>query len=148
MRVNAPITAVLLSSLVLGCAQTPRSEADPAIAATSTGGAQESGDDDDDDGDDSDTGTVILDVPAAGTGIGGEQEECASFSAMANLEKRPADILWVVDNSPSMVEEAAAVRARLGDFSDQIVEAGIDVRVFLLTSFPNTALPPSIDTGV
>lgn len=147
MRINAPSPAAILSMLVLGCAQTPRTEADPVVAATSTGGEESSGEADGDGGD-SDTGTVILDVPAVGTGIGGEQEECASFSAMANLEKRPADILWVVDNSPSMVEEAAAVRARLGDFSAQIVEAGIDARVFLLTSFPNTALPPSIDTGV
>ncbi len=119
---------------------------DPVAAATDTGG------DDDDSGgredeEDGDTATVILDVPAGGTGVGSD-EECATFSEAATIEKRPADILWVVDNSPSMVDEAAAVRDRLGDFSEQIVGAGIDVRVFLLTSFPNLALPPELDTGI
>lgn len=128
--------------VLAACGTGPRTEEDPVVAAT-TGGIADDGDDDG-----GDTESVMFDVPAAETSIGGGEDECASFSAMASVTKQPADILWVVDNSPSMVEEAAAVRDRLGDFSEQIVDAGIDVRVFLLTSFPNTALPPSIDTGV
>jgi len=39
---------------------------------------------------------------------------------------RPTDFVMVVDNSGSMRDTAAAVRNNLGDFSERLVEAGID----------------------
>lgn len=66
------------------------------------------------------------------------EEECAEFSDSAIVNHLPADILWVVDNSPSMYDEAVAVQGFLNEFSEQITVAGIDIRVFLLTAFPPT----------
>jgi hypothetical protein len=85
---------------------------------------------------------------AASTGPAVDPMECASFSESAAIEKKPADIIFVVDNSPSMIEETQAVQERLNDFSAQIVEAGVDTRVMLLTSYPNPNLAPQLDTGI
>lgn len=104
---------------------------------------------------DEDTGDPVqepqmrLDLGGTDDGVGfGNDDECASFAETAKIEKRPADIIFVVDNSPSMVDEADAVQARLNEFSEQIVDAGIDIRVLLLTAYPNPAVAPSIDTGI
>jgi hypothetical protein len=78
----------------------------------------------------------------------GSQTDCASFTAGATIGKKPADIIFVVDNSPSMQQEADAVQARLNEFSQQIVDAGIDMRVLLLTAYPNPQVSPQIDTGI
>ena len=92
---------------------------------------------------------VRFDVPpsddsttAAGDGT------CASFTAMGEVVSKPADIIVVVDNSPSMVDETNAVQANLNAFSQQIIDAGIDTRVLLMTAYPNPDAAPSIDTGV
>jgi hypothetical protein len=90
-----------------------------------------------------------LDVPPSAessTGIG--DEECTSFTDTGTVTRRPADIIWVVDNSPSMIQETDAVQARLNAFSEQIVGAGIDIRVLLLTAYPDPQASPEIDTGV
>lgn len=90
-----------------------------------------------------------LDVPpsddsstAAGDGT------CASFTATGQVVSKPADIIVVVDNSPSMVDETNAVQANLNAFSQQITDAGIDTRVLLMTAYPNPDAAPEIDTGV
>jgi hypothetical protein len=93
--------------------------------------------------------TARLDVPpsddsstAAGEGA------CASFTATGKVVSKPADIIVVVDNSPSMVDETNAVQANLNAFSQQIIDAGIDTRVLLMTAYPNPDAAPEIDTGV
>ena len=88
----------------------------------------------------------LLDVPPPAEPE--EDEACAALSETATLEKSPAEILFVVDNSPSMVEESNAVQQRLNSFSQQIVDAGIDMRVFLLTSYPHPGADPWLDTGI
>ncbi len=35
------------------------------------------------------------------------------------------DVLWVIDNTPSMAEEQAALAASIGDFSDRLDQAGL-----------------------
>jgi hypothetical protein len=70
------------------------------------------------------------------------------LSETATVSKTPAEILFVVDNSPSMVEESTAVQERLNGFSEQIVDAGIDMRVFLLSSYPIPGAEPWLDTGI
>jgi len=145
MRKNAPFLLAVSIPALVACTRSPRSDFEPGDAQDSgTAGSTEAGPS----GSDSSDGAPMLDVPGSAGGVDLDPDACASFSAMATVHKRPADILWVVDNSPSMVEEAAAVRERLGSFSEQIVNAGIDVRVFLLTSFPNLALPEALNTGI
>lgn len=77
-----------------------------------------------------------LDVPEDDTGGVGGNEECAAHSEEAESELQPADIIIIVDNSGSMSQEAAEVRAHLNGFSQQIIDSGIDVRVVLISSYP------------
>lgn len=137
-----------------GCGQGPRTE---TLAIGDDTGSTGDGDGDGG-GDDgpapfdpsADDGQTKLDMGGEGSdSVGfGSEEECASFTASSTIGKKPADIIFVVDNSPSMVDEADAVQARLNDFSQQIVGAGIDMRVLLLTAYPNPSVAPSIDTGI
>lgn len=97
-----------------------------------------------------DTGPEVrLDLPPSdeSTSVAGD-EDCAAFSATGKVVQKPADIIVVVDNSPSMVDETNAVQDNLNDFSQQIVGAGIDIRVLLMTAYPDPNAAESIDTGV
>jgi hypothetical protein len=60
----------------------------------------------------------------------------ASCSAVEQQAERTvggkADIIWVLDGSPSMVNEALAVQSHLNDFAQYIVGTGIDARVVVI----------------
>jgi hypothetical protein len=71
-----------------------------------------------------------------GTPDGGDEEECASYSEAAESELQPADIIFIVDNSGSMGDEANAVQANLNNFSQQIIDSGVDAHVVLISSYP------------
>jgi hypothetical protein len=100
-------------------------------------GGEEGGSDtevEDDDG----PGTK-LDVPdgaETGSPDTSPDDECVSYSEMAENTLQPADIVFVVDNSGSMGDEAGAVQANLNSFSQQIIDSGIDVHVVLISSYP------------
>lgn len=66
---------------------------------------------------------------------------CTTFSEEAKEVYTPADIIWAVDTSGSMIDEAAAVQANINTFSQQIVASGIDVHVVMLASYPFLILP-------
>ncbi len=71
----------------------------------------------------------------AGTTDGGLSEDaaCAQASAEAELVKKPVDIIWVIDNSGSMGQEAAGVEDNINNAFAQIIEAsGIDYRVIIV----------------
>lgn len=72
-------------------------------------------------------------VPDAG--IGGF---CPVITVESEPTVVPADIIIAVDTSGSMFEEADAVQANLNTFSQQIVDAGVDARVILIASAPNS----------
>ena len=99
-------------------------------------GDTDGGDGTTDDGaaDDGSDGGVKLDV---GPDSQPEDEECAELSEQAEPVPVPADIIVVVDNSGSMSFEASEVQARLNDFSAQIIASGVDVRVVLISSYPD-----------
>jgi hypothetical protein len=83
-----------------------------------------------DDGNDGDGPGTRLDVPdGASTGMpdSGGNDECVSYSEQAESELQPADIIFVVDNSGSMGDEANAVQANLND-----------VHVVLISSYPDS----------
>ncbi len=65
-------------------------------------------------------------------GGGGSGNACAGVSQQANNTVLPADVIWTIDTSCSMVEETAAVRANMNAFSKQIANAGIDIRIVLI----------------
>jgi hypothetical protein len=80
-----------------------------------------------------------LDVDS-GSGAGGSVEVgdsgCTAYSDEAKQTYEPADIVWAVDTSGSMVEEAQAVQASINAFSQQISASGIDVHVVMLAKYP------------
>ena len=94
----------------------------------------------DTEGGDSATPDEKIDLPADdgtdGDPQGGDDEECASYSEAAESELQPADIIFVVDNSGSMGDEANAVQANLNNFSQQIIDSGVDAHVVLISSYP------------
>ena len=94
---------------------------------------------------------VSINPSAAGTssinGVGGTAgtqgvtevivtENCASTSVTATdvTVVKPADIIFAIDSSRSMNEEIEFVQTYMNEFSQQIVDSGIDIRVILLGS--------------
>jgi len=63
-------------------------------------------------------------------------ENCASTTVTATdiTVVKPADIVFAIDGSGSMNEEIMFVQQYMNDFSQQIVDSGIDIRVLLLGS--------------
>lgn len=58
---------------------------------------------------------------------------CGSVKAEASLTKKPVDIIFVVDNSGSMSEEAAAINLNINkNFADIIQKSGLDYRVIMV----------------
>jgi len=106
-----------------------------------TGGAPDTDTDADGDADtdadgdadgDTDTDTDADGDADSDTDTGTGFEECAGISETAQTELLPVDIVFLVDTSASMVQEAAAVRNNLNGFSQQIMAAGIDVRIVMI----------------
>jgi hypothetical protein len=135
-------------ALVPACAVDVRNEA-PAGGETSDASGETPGSSSTGEVETMDRPEIRLDLPPSDESTGAlNEEECTSFTDSGAVIRRPADIIWVVDNSPSMIEETDAVQARLNAFSQQIVDAGIDIRVLLLTAYPDPTASPTIDTGV
>lgn len=60
---------------------------------------------------------------------------CAEVRAEATLEKKPVDIIFVIDNSGSMTEEILSVQNNINkNFADIIGKSGLDYRVIMVTS--------------
>lgn len=98
------------------------------------------------------------DVVVAAGGAAGEPEdmvtttvvaECAEASAIATdiVSTQPADIIWAIDSSRSMVEELAFVQQRLNDFSAQIAATGIDVHVVLIADPEQICIDVPLGSG-
>lgn len=60
-------------------------------------------------------------------------EECDGFSASADNALAPVDIIWVVDSSDSMENDARTVQTNLDGFADFIAGAGIDFHVVFIS---------------
>jgi hypothetical protein len=84
-----------------------------------------------DDGDSSDGG------PGNDPDAEQDPEPCASVSEAADVAPVPVDIIFIVDNSGSMTEEAEFVRTQMNGFSAQIELSGIDYHVVLISSYPD-----------
>ena len=72
--------------------------------------------------------------------------ECAATSVEASEAIAPVDIVWVIDNSGSMSEEASLVQANINDFAATISGAGLDVHVVLITAPGFVNVPPPLGT--
>jgi hypothetical protein len=89
------------------------------------------------------SGTVLLVtnsavVPGSGA-LPNAAESCAAISQQAENQRTPADIIFAVDNSGSMIEEIGFVRDRLNAFTQSIVSQGVDARIILISAGYNPA---------
>lgn len=86
------------------------------------------------------------------TGSGGEGAsggECAGVSQQASNAVLPVDVIWTIDTSGSMAAETAAVRQNMNQFSQQIVNAGVDVRIILIAEqYKPPPFPGFPDDGI
>jgi hypothetical protein len=70
---------------------------------------------------------------------------CAGVDEEAGNKPAPIDIIWAIDTSGSMIFETAEVQANMNMFAEQIVNAGLDVHVVLISEpqgSPFEMLPP------
>lgn len=65
-----------------------------------------------------------------------EFEECVGVSEGAQNTREPADILFVIDNSKSLYDEIAMVRANMNAFSSRIMESGVDPHIVIVSCLP------------
>lgn len=72
---------------------------------------------------------------------------CAAKSFGAEPSTAPVDIVWVVDSSGSMDNEAKRVQDNLNEFSSAIGKVGIDWRVVMITSSSFVKVPPPLGTS-
>lgn len=76
-------------------------------------------------------------------------DECSGVDYVAETRNAPIDIIWVIDNSGSMDEEASEIQMRLNSFVTAIGSAGIDdyhVAVVTMSGFVSVPAPLGTDT--
>jgi len=72
---------------------------------------------------------------------------CQGIDEPVLIESLPVDIVWGVDTSLSMFDEAVAVQENINAFSQQITSAMIDVHVVMLAGYPFIPGFPSVCVG-
>ena len=87
-------------------------------------------------------------VADGGTGGGSDAglEECASVVSEAESTFAPVDIIWVVDSSGSMSEEADLVQRNINSFATDISTSGVDYHVIMMTDPGFATVPPPLGT--
>ena len=69
------------------------------------------------------------------TGGAGGEDSCASTNVEATVKIKPADIIFVIDNSGSMGQEIAGVEKNINvNFAQIIEQSMVDYRVIMLTA--------------
>jgi hypothetical protein len=96
---------------------------------------------------------VVIPDGAGGSGAEGDGD-CGGVFDDAKPSFQPADIIWGIDTSCSMIEESVAVQQNISAFSQQIVASGIDVHVVMLAAYsllpgilPGICVPQPLGTG-
>jgi hypothetical protein len=130
------------------CGIEPPSKAEPygAAGVPDAGGSGGSGGTEAD-GSGGAAGTFMVDIDASG-GFGGRDasadvplDSCTTIHQRASIVERPMDIIFVIDNSGSMTEEIAQVKARINeDLAAVLAASGIDYRVIMFTNYGLTGL--------
>jgi hypothetical protein len=85
-------------------------------------------------------GSGFLGSGFAGQNGGGPVQADASCSAVnqaAEKSSGKADIIWIIDNSGSMTQEAAAVQTNMNFFSSFMTQKGIDAHVVMISEAPS-----------
>lgn len=76
-------------------------------------------------------------------------EQCANtaVSAVDKTSIQPADIVIAIDTSSSMAAETEFVQTYMNQFSQQIIDSGIDVHVILIASARTTESNAAVDVA-
>ncbi|MBK8172176.1 MAG: VWA domain-containing protein [Sandaracinaceae bacterium] len=69
---------------------------------------------------------------------------CETTSHDARAATRPADIIWVVDNSASMRDEESYVQTNINRFSSVIAASGTDHHVVMISDTARIVVPPPL----
>ncbi|WP_437836860.1 hypothetical protein [Sorangium sp. So ce1153] len=85
-------------------------------------------------------------TPDAGTtGSLNPDTACVATSLQADYEQRPADIIFIIDNSESMTEEIESVQRNINqNFASIIDRSGIDYRVIMLSRHGSSSAEQSV----
>jgi hypothetical protein len=71
-------------------------------------------------------------------------DQCATSQFEAESSIKPVDIVWAIDNSGSMSEEASLVQENINSFAQAIGESGIPYRVVVMTQDGYVDVPPPL----
>ena len=98
------------------------------------------------------TGVIMTDSGTGGVTVDPDGA-CNSVTQAAETQFEPADIVWGIDTSCSMIEESLAVQNNINAFSQQITASGIDVQVVMIASYPfgfipGVCVPAPLGSGV
>ena len=131
---------LVVATLLVACGGDERDEAGGLTQSTvsvSISGASAGGSGGDESSDD-DTGNENTGSPtgASAADEGGGVIGCEELVDEAELGPRPQDIIFAVDTSGSMIQEAGFVQQQMNSFSIQIDVANVDARIILLAEYP------------
>lgn len=88
-------------------------------------------------------GSVGFMTGTGGDGGGSNPDECEAVRQKAEKQEGGrADIIFIIDNSGSMQEEAIAVQNNMNAFSQQIAASGIDAHVVVISAPPPGGAAP------
>ena len=104
-----------------------------ATAGTPSSGPSETSDSSDDESSGEGTG---FNPTTASAGDEGGVNGCEELIDEADLGPRPQDIIFAVDTSGSMIQEAGFVQQQMNSFSIQIDAGQVDARIILLAEYP------------
>ncbi|MBL8924255.1 MAG: hypothetical protein JNJ54_35730 [Myxococcaceae bacterium] len=83
-----------------------------------------------------------------GGGLAGGGDACAEVTSMANLDKKPVDVILVIDNSGSMTVEIEAVQANVNtNLASIIGSSGLDYRIILISRHGSATASQSVCIG-
>lgn len=88
----------------------------------------------------------VPDVPVVRPDTGPPVDECGEVAATAEGISSPVDIVWVIDTSGSMNEEALLVQTNLNAFVAFLDTAGLDYRVVMVAA-DSVCVPEPLSGG-
>ncbi|MBV1859939.1 MAG: VWA domain-containing protein [Nannocystaceae bacterium] len=148
---------VLAASMVACGGDEPREDGGLSQSASisfTAGSADVSGGDSDPSGDASESSGDNTGSSPTGASAGDEGgvNGCEELVDEADLGPRPQDIIFAVDTSASMIQEAAFVQQHMNSFSVQIDAAQVDARIILLSDYsflisPGVCIDPPLGSG-
>lgn len=77
-------------------------------------------------------------------GSDADTEECLTASLSAETTSAPVDVIWVIDSSGSMRDEAERVQDNMNAFAEDVSDSGVDYRVVVLSDPAYVDVPPPL----